>query len=102
MEKVKSVLENSIEEPLEAIEEKKKADTSMNLAKIDYDAEMSVASSIGSPLPAKNDLSRSHDKIKQMIPILDFSKIKGRLDLKKMPDDILAQLDKKKPIGTNT
>jgi len=106
MEKIKSVLENEIAEPTAAQlklnkDEAKKADTSLNFALKPPEPELSVASSIGLPLPAKNDLSKSHDRIKPLIPMLDFTKIKGRPDLKKMDrvstgDINIPKLDKRK------
>ena len=50
---------------------------------------MSVASSIGAKLPVKNDLCKTHEKIKFAIPLLDFSKLEKykaapvRLEVKK-------------------
>ncbi len=86
MEKIKGILENGLTGPMEPGEEDivRKADTSMNLPpqKSEQESEPSVASSIGESMPVKNDLSRSHDRIKTRIPMLDFTKIAGRLDLK--------------------
>ena len=46
------------------------------------EVELSFASSIGAPLPPKNVLNKSHDKIKQHIPRLNFSKLHDRADLR--------------------
>lgn len=81
MEKLKAIMEEKIEDPLVPEEEKIRADTSINIPNKEDEIENSVASSIGSPLPAKNILNKSHDRIKKSIPVLDFTKIKGRSDL---------------------
>ncbi len=94
MEKIRAILENELTESIEGVEEDmKKADTSMILPQKtvegadEAEVELSVASSIGQSMPVKNDLSCSHDLIKARIPMLDFSKIKGRSDLKKKPEE---------------
>ena len=86
LERVKSVLENDIGEPaaiMDRAEEVKQIDATAKAPPKGAEPELSVASSMGLPLPAKNELSKSHDRIKPFIPMLDFSKIQGRADLSK-------------------
>ncbi len=98
LERLKAIMAENIADPTLPEEVKSKADTSMNAPHKEEEIELSFASSMGSPLPAKNDLTKSHDRIKCGIPIpmLDLGKVKALEE--KAPVAPVANPNPKKPL----
>eukprot|EP00826_Nyctotherus_ovalis_P009647 TRINITY_DN12549_c0_g1_i9.p1 TRINITY_DN12549_c0_g1~~TRINITY_DN12549_c0_g1_i9.p1 ORF type:complete len:269 (-),score=94.83 TRINITY_DN12549_c0_g1_i9:99-905(-) len=92
-ESLKNLLEENIKDPTAPQEEN---EDDLDEEQKNEDLNLSIASSIGARLPVKNDLCKTHEKIKLAIPALDFSKLEkhrvppAKLEVKKTSKSFLG------------
>lgn len=92
-EALKNLLEETVKDPTVPQEE---SEENWDEEQKNEDLNLSVASSMGARLPVKNDLCKTHEKIKFAIPTLDFSKLEKhrappvKLEVKKTSKSFLG------------